>query len=97
MRFHQSLRVFSGISTAHADRQHLGDRFRQAEQIRHRRKRTAQVIRVEPRDNHLLADIGQVGRDIRQSRTEEVRLVDPHYLRPRIDFGRDLFGAGHHF
>ena len=53
---------------------------------RHRPEGTAQVVEVEPGDDHPHAGVGQLADQLDQAVVEELRLVDPHHL----DAGQEL-------
>ena len=44
VRFHQALGMLGGIAAAHANGEGFGDGFSEAQQLRHRGKRAAEVI-----------------------------------------------------
>ena len=73
---HQTLRVIGGRAADHADRQRLGDVLGDREQLRDRLERLAEIILIEPRDDHPLALIGERAADRRQLVVEELAFVD---------------------
>lgn len=94
---HQSLRMLGGIAAAHADREGFGDRFGQAQKIGHGWEWPAEVIRVQSRDDHLLAGVCQLLCDVYKVGTEEIRFVEADHLGTPVQLIQYLFRAVHHF
>jgi hypothetical protein len=92
-RSHQPLRMHGRISALHANGEQLDDLFGNGQQARHRLEGTPKVISVEAGDDHPLSHISHAHADVDQTFSEELALVNPHHLGPRLDFFEDL-GCG---
>src|SRR4030095_281579 len=82
---HEALSVVRWIAAHHANRQRLGDVFRNGEQLRHRLEWLAEVILVESGNNHALSAIGQFVDDGWQLLIEELSFVDADHFRVVLD------------
>jgi hypothetical protein len=82
---HQTLRVVGRIPADHADRQCLGDVLGNRKQLRHRLERLAEIILVEPRDDHPLATVGKLVDDRWEFLIEELSFIDADDLRVVLD------------
>ena len=72
-------------------------RFGQRQQIRDGDERAAQVIGVQPGDDHLLAAIGQALRHVHQALAHEIRLVHADHFRAPVHAVQDLAAGVHDF
>ena len=81
--FDEALGMDSGIATADADGQQLGDFFGDGQQSRHGLEGAATVIGIQPGDDHTLAKIGELGAYVHDFVTEELRFVDADDLCAR--------------
>src|SRR5262245_27902542 len=72
----QPLRVIRGRTADHADRERLGDVLGDRQQLRNRLEGLAEIILIEPGDNHALALIGERAAHRRQLLVEELAFVD---------------------
>src|SRR5579884_2384207 len=95
LAFHQPLRVHRRIAAAHADGKQFGDLLGDSEQSRHRLKRPPAVIRVQPGDNHALAQIGQLRANVNDFVAQELRFIDPDNLGSRLNLLHDFAGLRH--
>jgi hypothetical protein len=93
VRLHQPLGMLGGIAAAHADGQRFGDRFGQAQQFRHGRKRAAHVVGIQAGDEHLLSAVGKMRRDLDQVWSEKVRFIDAHHFGPGIQMRQNVGGG----
>ena len=72
----EPLRVVGRVAADDADGERLGDVLGDRQQLRHRLERPAEVILIEPGDDHALAAIGERVARGRQVRVEELPFVD---------------------
>ena len=64
VRSPQTLRVLGGVPAPHTDRQRLGDRFGVRQQVGDGREGPAQVVGIQPGNDHLLAAVRQALRHL---------------------------------
>ena len=81
----EPLRVVGRVPADHADGVGLGDVLGDRQQLRHRLERLAQVILVEPGDDHAHAAIGQRAAHRGQILVEELPFVDADDFGLRLD------------
>src|SRR5262249_8402014 len=68
-----------------ADGMHLGNIFGHRQESRHRSEWPPEVVLVEPRGYHPDSGIGHFHRDLYNGIIEELYLVDPDNLYPKLD------------
>lgn len=96
----QALGVFCGIATTYTDSEGFGDRFGERQQFRHGWKRTAHVVGIQARDNHLLAAVGQLAGNLDKAWPKEIGFVDSDDvctpIQARKEIGDALNRLGFH-
>src|SRR5438105_5079087 len=76
----EPLRVVRGVAADDADRERLGDVFRDGQELRHRLERPAQIVLIEAGHDHALPAIRERVARRRQMQIEELPLVDADNL-----------------
>lgn len=89
-RFDEALGVLCRVATAHADGEGFGDRFGEGEEFRDGRKGAAQIVCVEPGNDHLFTGIGELLDNLNEFGAHEVGLIDAHYLGSPVEFGENF-------
>ena len=92
----QPLGVVGRVAAHHADGPRLGDVLGDGQQLRHRLERLAQIVLVEPRDDHPHAAAGQLDRTppaARRRRTGPRRCRPPRCRRAPWPAGRPTMAA----
>src|SRR5437763_6960549 len=89
----EALRVVRRIAADDADGERLGDVFGNREQLRHRLEGTPEIILIEAGDDDPLAAIRERIARPRQTRVEELPLVDSDDVGVVVDAAQQLVGV----
>src|SRR5512143_475321 len=90
LRRDEALGATRGRAAPHADGARFRDLLGGGHERGHRLKRPPEVVLVETRGNHALAEVSQAARDVDDSGVEELYLVETHDLRARVGSFEDL-------